>query len=628
MPITNAATDPTNPSGAQMPPPAGMGRSPDPLAAFEPLPVTFFKTASRLGKRSAYWVRGEHEWEATTWQDYAEQVSAAARSLLSRGVMRGDAVAILSFNRPEWTTLAVAAMSIGAVPVGIYWTSPEQDIRYILNHCKAPVLLVENEGLLAKVPMGLEDAPHLRHIITLFAPNPQAASLHRNLSAWTDFLGQGRAAKHDGVQSRLNSIEPEDIGSLIYTSGTTGPAKAVMLSHGNLWWTSNAMSKVFEANEHDRVISYLPLAHIAEQMGSLHNQSVIGFSVYFASSMEALGEHLKEVKPTIFFGVPRVWEKMQAAIVTKLQQATGTKAKLARWAMRVGQQWHEAQLSGRGRGPWLNLQMSVAGKLVHHKVKEALGFSQARLLSSGAAPIAPETLRFFAGMDVLVRELYGQSEACGPSTLSLPGSTRVGSVGKPLAGTEMAVANDGELLVRGPHIFQRYMGQPAATAEAVVGGWLLTGDLGRIDEDGYVYITGRKKDLIITSGGKNISPGNIEAALMDTRLIEYAVVCGDGRNYLVALLTLDQQALLAFAGTHGLAINADLSAHPAVLVAIQEAIEHVNANQPRVAHIRKFKVLNEPLTVDSGELTPTLKIKRKVVLERHLADVNALYDAS
>jgi long-chain acyl-CoA synthetase len=390
---------------------------------------------------------------------------------------------------------------------------------------------------------------------------------------------------------------------------------------------ANTLKTLFQADESDRVISYLPLAHIAEQMGSMHNQAYVGFAVYFARSIEQLGEHLKEVRPTIFFGVPRVWEKMQIAIEAKLESATGLKAQIARWAMGVGQHWHQREMAGQPPGLWLDLQRQLAHRLVFRKVKQALGFDQARLLSTGAAPISPGSLLFFNGLDLAVRELYGQSEACGPSTISLPGSTRLGSVGKPLPGTELAVADDGELLIRGPHIFQGYLGQPGSTAQTMQGDWLLSGDLGHIDEDGYVYITGRKKDLIITSGGKNISPANIEAALMDDHLIAYAVVCGDGRHYLTALLTLEEPPLIELACLHGLGdLDAQaLRAHPLVLGALQQVVDHVNEQLARAAQIRKFTVLGEPFTIEGGELTATLKVKRRVVLVRQEAVIAALY---
>ncbi len=607
----------------------------DAMRGFVPPPQVLFNTACRLGTHPAYHVRDAAGWQSTSWQAYGEDVRQVARALLKMGVQRGDAVAILGFNSPQWSTMAFAAMAIGAMPAGIYWTSSSQDIAYILNHCRASVLLVDDAKRLHNVEVNRADLPHLKTVV-LLSPLEQAAGSAWNaptsrcqLIGWGRFLAMGASSENSmlsrQLSDRLASIGPADIGTLIYTSGTTGPAKAVALSQGNLWWMGQNMTSLYEVDERDRMLSYLPLAHIAEQMGSMHNQAHSGLSVYYARSIEELGEHLKEVRPTIFFGVPRVWEKMQAGIEAKLNEATGAKARLARWALGVGQRWHEQDNVGRPCGPWLSLQMGLARRLVHSKVQAALGLDQARFLSSGAAPIHPDKLRFFAGLDLPVRELYGQSEACGPSTMSFPGSTRVGSVGKPLPGTEMRVADDGELQARGPHIFQGYMGSPGATADAFDDGWLRTGDVGHIDEDGYVHITGRKKDIIITSGGKNIAPANIESALMEADLIEHAVVCGDNRHYLTALVTLDAQMLKAFAASEGLPEGMPLHDHPRVLAALQAAIDSVNATQARVAQVRKFAVLPGSLSIEGGELTPTLKVKRKVVIDRHSALLDELY---
>lgn len=616
---------------------ASSGHAPpaaDTMQGFVPPPRILLDTARRLRDHPAYHVRAEHAWLATSWQDYGEAVRQAARALLQLGVQRGDAVAILGFNSPQWSTLAFAAMAIGATPAGIYWTSSSQDIAYILNHCRASVLLVDDPKRLRNVEAVESELLHLQTTV-LLSPLAHAPTSPLNtpsgrwqVISWDAFLAMGSPALERQLTDRMASLMPTDIGTLIYTSGTTGPAKAVALSQGNLWWMGQNMTSLYEVNEHDRMLSYLPLAHIAEQMGSMHNQAHSGLSVYYARSIEELGDHLKEVRPTIFFGVPRVWEKMQAGIEAKLNEATGTKARLARWALKVGQRWHELDHAGQPCGPWLGLQMSLARRLIHRKVQAALGLDQARFLSSGAAPIHPDKLRFFAGLDLPVRELYGQSEVCGPSTMSFPGSTRVGSVGKALPGTEMRIADDGELLVRGPHLFQGYMGSPGATADAFDDGWLRTGDIGHIDEDGYVYITGRKKDIIITSGGKNIAPANIESALMEAELIEHAVVCGDNRHYLTALVTLDPLALKAFAIGEGLPADAPLHDHPRVLAALQAAIEQVNATQARVAHVRKFAVLPKSLSIEGGELTPTLKVKRKVVIDRNAALLEQLYSSA
>ncbi len=595
-------------------------------AGFVSAPQRLLDTAARRASHPAYFVRQAHGWQPTMWHAHATEIKRAARALLALQVQPGQAVAILGFNRPEWAVMAFAAMMVGAVPVGIYWTSSADDIEYILNHCAAPVLLVDTAERLATVNACRARIPQLSEVVMM--AQPADAPTPQGTLAWAAFLAQGDAARDalldQMLAQRLGAIGPDDVGSLIYTSGTTGPSKAVVLSHANLSWTAQALARSVGVTEEDRVLSYLPFAHIAEQLGCLHNQALTGFAVYYARSMEELGDHLKEVRPTFFFGVPRVWEKMQAAIEQKLSAATGVKATMARWAMDVGQRWHAQDIEGRAPGAWLSLQRRLADRLVYRKVKQALGFDQARLLISGAAPIAPDKLRFFTGLDLVVRELYGQSETCGPSTISTPGHTRLGAVGQAMPGTELRIAADGEILIRGPHVFQGYAGRAEATADALQDQWLHTGDLGHVDAQGFVFITGRKKDLIITSGGKNVSPGNIEAALMDMPLVEHAVVCGDGRHYLTALLTLDAQALAGFAQARGLVAVA-LHEHPQVLQALQAAVDEVNTHQARVAHIRKFAVLPQALTVEGGELTPTMKVKRQVVIQRQGAVVDGLY---
>jgi long-chain acyl-CoA synthetase len=447
--------------------------------------------------------------------------------------------------------------------------------------------------------------------------------------SWDAFMALGDRRYQTAVERRLHDLRPHDPGTTIYTSGTTGPSKAVVLSHANLAWSAQALSLSLTATPQDRVISYLPLAHVAEQMISVHSPTWAGYPIYFARSLDELSEHLKEVRPTIFFGVPRVWEKMHAGIQAKLAGASGVKRHLAEWAMRTGRQWHEAVLAGRTPGPWLRWQKKWAGQLVHQKVKEAIGLDQAHMLSSGAAPIAADKLRFMTGLDLVIREVYGLSETCGATSLSTKGATRIGSVGRPLEGIEMRIAEDGEVLARGPHVFQGYAGNPQASAEAVQDGWLHSGDLGHLDADGYLYITGRKKDLLITSGGKNISPANLEADLMTVPLVEHAVVCGDGRHFLTALLTLNKEALAEFAATQGLSPSSpDLHQHPLVQAQLQSSIDRVNTQHARVAHVRKFSVLPGSWSIESGELTPTLKVKRKVVIERHQSVVEAMYAGS
>ena len=564
-------------------------------------PQCLVDTAARIPESPAYFVRGPEAWASTSWRELLGEVQAAGRALIALGVQPGQTVCILGFNRPEWLIMDHAAMMVGATAAGIYWTSAAPEVAYILEHSKAPLLLVEDGAQMAKLA-----GP--RPTVVAMRGEPLDGSI-----AWEAFLALGRAEHQAELERRLAAIKPEDLGALIYTSGTTGHPKAVMLSHGNLAWAADALKSAFGVAEADAMISYLPMAHVAEKVGAIHCPARIGNPVYFARSMESLLDHLKEVRPAIFFGVPRLWEKMQAALAAKLAAATGVKGALARWAMGVARRWHEAALEGRPRGAWLDLQMGWARRLVLGKVHRALGMDRARLLISGAAPIAPENLRFFLGLDLVVRELYGQTEVGGPTTVSLAGSTRIGAVGQPLPGLQLRIAEDGEVLVRSPGVFQGYAGEPVATAEALEGGWLHSGDLGRVDDEGYLYITGRKKDLIITSGGKNISPANLEAELMSRALIEHAVVVGEGRHYLVALLTLKPEAAAAFGD-------------PAALRdAVQAEIDAVNSRQARVAMLRKFAIIDGSFSIAEGELTATLKLRRRIVIELHRERVEALY---
>ncbi|HEX5310944.1 long-chain fatty acid--CoA ligase [Aquabacterium sp.] len=587
---------------------------------FMSTPARFLRSAQRYATRPGYFVRDEKGWQPTTWAQYAEQVQAAARGLVALGVQPGQVVCILGFNRPEWIIMDMAAMLVGAVPAGIYWTSSVSEVEYILNHSQSPVLLIENEERYQKIAALRDGLKHLKHVVRMDDGRPSVTGT----IGWHEFLRMGEGSLQKQVDERLQAIHPEDPGTYIYTSGTTGPSKAVVLTHANLSWSAQSLCGALGATADQRVISYLPLAHVAEQMISVHSPALQGFPVYFARKLEELSDHLKEVRPTIFFGVPRVWEKMHAGITAKLDAATGAKAHLARWALDVASQWHELRLKGEMPGPWVTLKMRVAEALILKKVKAAIGLDQAHMLATGAAPISAEMLKFFTGLDMVIREVYGQSESCGATTLSVPGATKLGSVGRPVDGAEVRIADDGEIFVRGPHIFRGYAGNPAGTAEALVDGWLASGDLGHMDEEGYLYITGRKKDLLITSGGKNISPANIEADLMNTHLVEHAVVCGDGRHYLTAMLTLMPDALADFARQHHLS-GEGLHQHPTVLAELQKGVDHVNTRHARVAHIRKFTVLPQSLTIESGELTPTMKVKRKVVLDRYRDVVDGLY---
>jgi long-chain acyl-CoA synthetase len=588
---------------------------------FPSTPARMLDQAQRRGDAPAYTAYDGANWVSTSWRDYAAQTRQAARALIALGFKADDSCAILGFNRPEWTITAIAAMMAGGRPAGVYWTSSEPEIAYILQHSESPVYLVETAEQARNALALKADCPNLAHIIMM--QGPEAAP--DGVLSWEAFMAKGEAQYDDEVSARLKAINEATIGALIYTSGTTGPPKAVMLSHGNISWSAGMLSEMFKHREGDTGLSYLPIAHIAEQQASVHNHVASGSNLYFARSMETLAEDLKAARPTVFFGVPRVWEKFNEALRGRLAEATGPKAKIAAWAMGVAKRYHEADINGGNPGPLLSLQMGVARGLVLNKIKTALGLDRARMLISGAAPISKEVLVFFTSLDLVIYEGYGQSETSAPTAFNQPGAVRLGSVGRMINHMKARVSEEGELQVRGPNIFAGYMKNNEATENTFTrDGWMRTGDVVRIDEDGFVFITGRIKDIIITSGGKNITPANIETDLMNDPLIEHAVVVGDARPYLTALVTLSEDGLAKFAKSKGMDVGAARSSD-ALTAALQTAVDDVNRRYARVENVRKFRVLPAALTVETGELTPTMKVRRNVVTARNSALIDAMY---
>ncbi|HIP72910.1 MAG TPA: long-chain fatty acid--CoA ligase, partial [Anaerolineae bacterium] len=399
-------------------------------------------------------------------------------------------------------------------------------------------------------------------------------------------------------------------------------------SHKNLARTAVNARELFNITPGDTAVSYLPLSHIAEQLLTVHGPPTSGYAIYFAQfpPQDHLVSNLQEAQPTLIFGVPRIWEKFQTGVAATLSQATGAKAKLVNWAQNVGSQVTELRNRGEEPSGLLAMQHKLANKLVFSKVKAGLGLSRARIMLTAAAPISPEILHFFGSLDLNVMEVYGQSEGTGLTTANIPGANKVGTVGQAWPETKVKIADDGEIVLKGPNVFLGYFKDPEATAADLQDGWLHSGDLGEMDEDGYVKIIGRKKEIIITSGGKNIAPKNIEAALKDIDIIAQAVVIGERRRYITALLTLDEEHAVQFAREHGLE-GKTLHDNAVVIDYVQMQIdEKVNPLFARVEQVRKFTILPRDFTVEDGELTPTLKIKRRVVNEHFAEDIEAMYE--
>jgi long-chain acyl-CoA synthetase len=579
-----------------------------------------FEQASTRPDAPALFTKQRGAWRAISYRSYAHTVRELARALLALGFTTGDTVSILGFNRPEWAYAAVGAMAAGGAAAGIYTTSSASEIRYIAGHAESKVLVVEDATLLERVLSIADELPALQKIVTMLPCD----SRDPRVIGFDAFLATGKAVDTERLDQRIASLEPGGLASLIYTSGTTGPPKGVMLSHDNLAFTASLAQELAGAGASDCSLSYLPLSHIAEQMFTIHGSVTMGGSVYFAESLEKVPDNLKEVQPTLFFGVPRIWEKFHAKVSGGIANAKGPKRRLVEWARRVGLRVSQLRMKGREPVGLLALEYKAAKRLVFDKLKPAMGLGRARFCVSGAAPIAKEVLEFFASLDVVILEVYGQSEDCGPTSCNLVGRTKLGTVGPPAAGVTVKIADDGEILVRGRNVFLGYMKDPEATREVLVDGWLHSGDLGALDEDGFLTITGRKKDILITAGGKNIAPKNLEADLKNHPLVSEAVVIGDRRKYLTALVTLDPEALEAFGRTHGLG-PAELHQHPSVRASIQATVDEINKDLARVETIKRFTILSRALSIESGELTPTLKVKRKVVSEHFASEIEAMY---
>jgi long-subunit acyl-CoA synthetase (AMP-forming) len=578
------------------------------------------RTARDHGDRPAMRVKEGGQWRTTSWKEYRDQAYLAARGFMKLGLGPRQGVAIMGYNRPEWFLSDVAAIAAGAYPAGIYTTLAAEQSQYIADHAEAAVAVVENQTYLEIFRSIRDRLPRLRAIVVMTG-EPAA---EEGVYSWQQLLEMGAQVPESELRSRIAAQKPDDLCTLIYTSGTTGPPKAVMLSHHNVVWTTRRIVEAYSVNSQDDLLSYLPLSHIAEQVVSLHSSMAVGACSWFAESLEKLGENLREARPQFFLAVPRVWEKMQAAIQAAGAQNTGLKKKIAAWARGVGREAGHAEQQGRPKP----ILYPLANQLVFSKVRAKLGLDRARICATSTAPISLDTLEFFSSLGITILEVYGMSECTGPATFSVPGRYRFGKVGFPMEGTEIRTADDGEVLMRGPHVFLGYYKNEAATREAVdEDGWLHSGDIGELDGEGFLRITDRKKELIITSGGKNIGPQILEGKLKQIAAVSQAVVVGDRRNYLAALLTLDPAQAPAAAAAAGSPAHelAELAACPVFRTYLERQVEQVNGTLARYETIKRFAVLPRELSIEAGELTPTMKLKRRVIQERYAREIESLY---
>jgi long-subunit acyl-CoA synthetase (AMP-forming) len=577
---------------------------------------TLESTAEKYPTLPALRFKADGAWNTIDWQTCRDTVFLVARGLMSVGLETEDGLVILSGNRPEWMMADLAAIATGALPTGLYTTSTADQCGYITRHCGATVAVVENAGFLPQLAGVRGD---LKAIVVI-----EGDTEGEDVLSWDELLERGSGVEEAALRERIDALRPNDPCTLIYTSGTTGPPKGVMLSHTNYLWVTRALVEAFDGNSSFRGISYLPLSHVAEQVISLHLSLVAGSCVSFAESLDALGDNLQEVRPTYFFAVPRVWEKIQARMEAAGASSGGLRRRLVAWARRVGLEGGYAEQRGEAKP----FAYTIADRLVFQKVRKRLGFDRTNLFYTGAAPISKATLEFFLSLGIPILEVYGMSECTGPATFSLPDRLRTGAAGVAVPGTELKIADDGEICMRGPHIFLGYHRDEEQTREALnPEGWLHSGDIGIIDDDGFLRVIDRKKELLVTSGGKNVAPVPIEIQLSGVAGVAQAVVVGDSRNYLSALITLDPEQVPDLADRIGSAArDATAAASCATFMAyLEREVERVNESLASYESVKRFVVLPEQLSVEDGTLTPTLKIKRRKVYDHYREQIDGLY---
>ncbi len=579
--------------------------------------------AARYGSRRVFLRKRDSSWEDISWQQFGDQIVRAARGLAALGFQPGDRLAILADNRPEWPLLDLACLYLGGVDVPLYLTSPPDDLAYILNDAGASVLAVAGDDQRQKIAQIASEVPSLGQLIHLDTDSAPDTGLPSRLGtlSLTDLLASG---EHSNGPAQ--PVPDPGLATIIYTSGTTGRPKGVMLSHTNMLANAEDAAAVLPLSEEDLLLSFLPLSHGFERTGGLYTSLRAGGTIAYGGGIASLTDDLAAVRPTILCCVPRVLERVYQHMLGERESASFVKQKILSWALEVGRAAGRVRTSDAALPFPLSLQHALADRLVFGALRTALG-GRVRFLVSGGAPLNADLACFFHGAGIPVYEGYGLTEAGPVVACNTPDRNRVGSVGAPLPQVTVRIADDGEVCVRGPNVMAGYYNRPEDTAAALdAEGWLHTGDIGAIDAQGFLAITDRKKDLLITSQGENVAPQPIEGRFRQEPLIEEACLIGDQRPYLTVLLVPDREFVEITAGTHG--VNGTWPGvldHPTIRALFQQCFETVNSSLPRHAQPRKFALLAEPFSQASNELTPTLKVKRRTVLQTRLAEIDGLY---
>jgi long-chain acyl-CoA synthetase len=580
----------------------------------------FRDTVRAMPEQVALRAKDGEGWRELTYAQYADQACRLAAALGALGVTRGDRVVLMMRNRPEFHVADIAVVLLGATPISIYNSSSEEQVRYLAGHCNASFAILEDEGFLHRMLSVRAALPSLREIVVI---EPPAAGMPEGVTAWSDLI----AGEPGDLDSLASIAQPSDLATVIYTSGTTGPPKGVMIDHANVAWTVKCGRELLSDVDVEgaRLVSYLPMAHIAERNVTHYFGVAFGYEVTTCPEPGKVAQYLPEVRPRVFFGVPRVWEKIHAGIMATVGADPVRGAQLEA-ALGIGLN----AANCRARGEELPAELAAAfseADVGLGAVRALLGLDQCLAAISGAAPIAVEIFDFFRGLGVPLSEVYGMSETCGVMTWD-PFLVRAGTVGRAVPGAEIELGEDGEVLTRGGHVFRGYLDDPEKTAETLdADGWLHSGDIGEVDADGYLRIVDRKKELIITAGGKNISPANLESALKAQPLIGQACVIGDQRPFMSALVVLDADVAPTWAKGQGISPTslAELADHPEVIAEIDRELETAMRSFNNAESVKKVSILHEEWLPDSEELTPTSKLKRRGIHAKYAQEIEALY---
>jgi long-chain acyl-CoA synthetase len=574
------------------------------------------------GSKLAFQYKKGGNWFDVTWTEARESVARVSKALIAMDVAKGDRICILSGTRLEWSLSDYGIVSCGAVTVGIYHSSLASDCAYIINHSDAELIFVENEVQLDKVMGVRTDLSKLRQIVIFDGDSDPA----NNVLGWEDFLDKGAGVSDEQAAQRGDEVGPEDLASIVYTSGTTGVPKGAMLTNNNLLFTSQSVIDSVELMPHFKTLMFLPLAHVFARLIA-YTCLRYPAPMAFAEDFTTVPQNLREIRPQFMASVPRLYEKAYEKILVGVEQAGGIKEVLFNWAVGVGRKVSAKQLSHQPVTGLLAIQHKLAHKLVLHKIGAALG-GQLEWSISGAAPLNKAIGEFFHACGVNILEGIGMTENTSFSHVNRYDHNKFGTVGQPGPGIEARIAEDGEVLIRGANVMKGYFKNDEATAETIdEDGWLLTGDIGEIDDEGFLKITDRKKDLIVTAGGKNVAPQRIEQIMRTSQYIGQVVAIGDKRKFISALITLDPDAISQWAVAKGLETE-DLGAladDPTVRELIEAEVAERNKQLASYESIKKFHILPRDFTIEDGELTPTLKVKRKVVTQRNQADIDAMY---